>query len=903
MKQLTISFFLLGAIFANEGFGYLNITNRGDIYSSDYRGMGVFSVCDGIYPIDNPTHDRGRYTCIADDYLLFKKITDDGHIPCIYFLNNKRTYEMLPPSASCGVPRKWGDSFVIAVEDRIVIWHDGIIVREFPNERRVQFIDIDIVHGRAAYTDDDGYIVILDFETGEARKIFNQLGFKPRWSPDGTKIALLSSEGIVVLDYESGETWEFEEGLKYVWDPVGVGLFIQKLRSNLTEIFYSDLYYFIPGGEKIKLTNTIDVHEGMHAISPDGKWLAYTHCPQGDVYRARISREGEMSLTSEEFIAYGRDCPIIPFEKHHSGAKSDIWIPYLHQVYDVPDDFNGSSSCGPTSGLMAIQRFGKLPPHPITCSEPYSHNHDFGWYVPNEYEYNGYLYDHPGLAPKVGDYYSDTTVYGAHGFCVSTHERVGTWGDSLVALINQHGLSSGWASCSWSWFTGEIDDGNPVCALLTFGTSGHYNCWRGYFTDHVVVSNDPYGDHNHYPWKQYNGECVFYDWEGYDNGYYEPELRWFFYARGTYAKPSCDTLVDDLTSGFAMSGPGDYWRAHPDGYDDRFMWTGTVVSGDDVNYATWTPVLPEDGEYEVFAYIPPVNATADANYQIHHTGGTAAVVIDQTIYSAEWVSLGTYSFVNGNYVYVGDVTGTSGDELACDAIKWHWLGEPFPDTLIDDEDPGFHRYADPAFWHEGIGGYENHFWWTYSTLAADTCYCEWIPILPTVGDYEVLVYIPSTDAVANARYKVHHSGGIDTVIVNQSLFFNEWVSIGEYSFAGESGEKVYLGDATGESGNRIAFDAVWWHLTSVGTDRQNCLPLKTTISVYPNPFNNACVLRIIVPDNNVLKISDISGRQVAEFSLNSGENRITWIPDNLPSGYYFASIENIGEAIKILYVR
>ncbi|MCD6417799.1 PD40 domain-containing protein, partial [bacterium] len=700
------------------------VSNGGIVFVGNFRGAGIFKINSSglVKSIGEDDEMRIRHATIWNNFLLCKKITDRGQIPLMINLATGRILKIFPPVQSAGVPQPYLDKLLIPYGDKFIIWKDGTIQQEFSNECRVHWVSVDENHHRFAYVHDDGRIIIRDIDSGTILKKLPPLGYKPEFSPDGDEIAVINPDGVAVANLNTGEIWKCKDGLNFVWDNCGNGLFVQKtVYENVEKIVYSDIFYFVPGEYEINLTQSGGVYEAMPSISPDGKNLAFTTLDSGDVYLTKILRiGGEVILFDIQKLIDGKSCPKIPYRKHNNGTKSDLWVPYLHQCYDVPDYFNGSSSCGPTSALMAIQRYGKLPPHPITCSTPYTHTHDFGWYVPNEYEYDGYVFDHPGLAPKVGDYDSDTTVYGAHGLCCSPVARVGTYGDSLVFLINHHDLYSCWLngteySVSWSTYTGEIDNGYPVPALLP----GHYNCFRGYFINHVIISNDPYGDANDYPRKNYDGVGCYYDWSGYDNGYWDASVRFLFAARGTYIPQLADTIVDDFSGGFSYYGPSEYWRAFIGGYEGHAFWTGSVSSGSDVNYATWTPHLPADGSYEVLVYIPSTNATAAARYRIFHSGSEDTVVVDQSVFSDEWVSIGTYDFVDGDYIYVGDVTGTSGQRVCCDAIWFSWRGgEPLPDTIVDDGDAGFHRGGDAVFWHDGTGGYENHFWWTYSTYAA-----------------------------------------------------------------------------------------------------------------------------------------------------------------------------------------
>jgi len=94
-------------------------------------------------------------------------------------------------------------------------------------------------------------------------------------------------------------------------------------------------------------------------------------------------------------------------------------------------------------------------------------------------------------------------------------------------------------------------------------------------------------------------------------------------------------------------------------------------------------------------------------------------------------------------------------------------------------------------------------------------YTRWTPNLVSggVANYAVHVFIPSNYGTAQqAKYRVRHNGRDDfSTPVNQSLYSDQWVSIGSYSFSGTGDEYVELADATGEAYStrrQLGFDAV-----------------------------------------------------------------------------------------------
>ncbi len=139
--------------------------------------------------------------------------------------------------------------------------------------------------------------------------------------------------------------------------------------------------------------------------------------------------------------------------------------------------------------------------------------------------------------------------------------------------------------------------------------------------------------------------------------------------------PTPDTpgvYVDNRDSGFTWYGPPP--GVGRGGVSSDFFWTYNKTSTP-VNTAMWTPDLPSDGNYEVYAYIPGDRATTgSATYRIQHFGRVADRTLNQSRYSNEFVSLGIYYFDGrGNeFVVLSDVTGEAqgSTQIAFDAIKF-----------------------------------------------------------------------------------------------------------------------------------------------------------------------------------------------------------------------------------------
>ncbi len=895
MKYIYTFFCIFALCCAQEGFSQVICTQSGKIFAGDRTGAGIFEIGTGnAVPIGDISHLRARGAYVHDGMLYYKKITLQGQIPCAMHVESGREYELYAPARSCGVGVLCGEFLIVPRDDKFLVLDGTTVVDELENNCRAQHISSDGT-SHFCFSDDDANIVIVDITTGYHTIIANSAGNKPFFSANGNKIAIEGADGVLILDVHNRVEKFYENASNICPDAIGDGFFVKISHSCVPDVQFSEVAFIDDDGVLHMLTNTANFHENHFHICADGINAAFSTLPHGDVYKCAFNRT-EKKLENRTLVIEGTKCPQVCTNTAATAAKMDIWVPYMHQKWDTPDWFPGGWSCGPSSCLMAVQKYSILPVHTITCSSPTVHTHDFGWYVPTEYTFNGYTYDILGVAP------SETWVPGAHGFIC--REYGGAVWAYMVTFLQQHLLSSWQAGTAYSTFTAEIDAGYPVVASTSTLGYGHIQCFRGHFYNHAIIANDPYGNANISGWgTRRDGECVYYDWPGYDNGYSELGVSQLIVARHSFSYATPDTIVDDFSTGFTLSGPSQYWRAWIGGYNAHAFYTTTVASGTDENYCTWRPNLPCTGDYEVFTYIPNSNATATAaNYQIHHTGGTSSIVVNQSLYSNAWVSLGTYNCDGASYVYIGDVTGTAGQKLATDAMRFGFRGTPI-DTIIDDGDATFYKYGSATFWHEGIGGYLNHYWWTYSTNSADTCDCEWKPLLPYAGDWEVLVYVPASDAVAVARYRVDHSGGSTTVTVDQSAHSDAWVSLGTFYFARTVTEKVYLGDATGTSGRRIAFDAVRWHFVSLATTDTQNLPVLTSISSAPNPFNSSCAITITSTSPSTLFIHDILGREVFSQEVPSGVSQVYWQTQNLPTGVYFARLSNSPNKHRLLLLK
>jgi len=195
--------------------------------------------------------------------------------------------------------------------------------------------------------------------------------------------------------------------------------------------------------------------------------------------------------------------PAVPRDLPHPAPDQPLAMPYIHQVYDTPNEFNGNWACGPTSTLMAIQHFGRLPAWPVTVDIPSPHTSDFGAYVSREYSAFGTTFN------RYQNDASGKPAAGAYGWCT---EDGAAWAWRMQDYAKKHNLSSDFdGSASFAEVQAAIDAGKVVPLSTQLTSAGHIITVKGYTSDGRLITNDPYGDKNQ-GYMNYRGEGAIYTW-------------------------------------------------------------------------------------------------------------------------------------------------------------------------------------------------------------------------------------------------------------------------------------------------------------------------------------------------------------------------------------------------------
>ncbi|HEY9173065.1 MAG TPA: peptidoglycan DD-metalloendopeptidase family protein [Verrucomicrobiae bacterium] len=377
-------------------------------------------------------------------------------------------------------------------------------------------------------------------------------------------------------------------------------------------------------------TLTVDPPTGSNIESTEAKFtsksatrLVYQLNNGSDIgtWQVRVNNPGGVSSAWASFMVTDGGTPV-----------QLTGVPYVHQLYDTPDEFGGGSyACNASAALMAIQYYNKLPAHPITCTRGGTHTSQYGFYVPSIYSYNGHTFNTPSSSVWGA---SLAGYYGGFGYFLQDAA-----GDSLQRssrlseYIAHHGLTSSVdndvsGETGFSKVCSEIDAGHPVILLTSLTTEGHYVTCIGYVAgQHTLIFNDSYGDKQAgYP--NASGAAVRYDWPGWDQGH--PNLTTVH--RIIYARPpTCTATLVSPAAGATVAAP------------PTFKWTFTGSCSTKVYVAT----DPVPDRIAVFKDVFSAGANTFTPSAIRWSSAVAYLGAAQTYYwtigNADTSQLDTYA--------------------------------------------------------------------------------------------------------------------------------------------------------------------------------------------------------------------------------------------------------------------
>jgi len=651
-----------------------------------------------------------------------------------------------------------------------------------------------------AYNNDDDQIFLLNLETEEKIQItapeFSY--YNPQWSPNSQNLLLNRFDGKLCI-FADGKLTPIEEGHSPSWQNNNTIIFYKKEIENM-QLINTDLYSIKSNGSELtKLTDTKDKLEIDPTFDKDTKSIIYNNMDINSIESISTEIHLGKSTSSNAVLTQSQKLSLYFPATTNSKSESILDIPYIHQVYDVPDWYWGYYACAPTTSMMILAYFNILPEWETTCSSPSRHKSKYGRYICEKYRYNEWYYD-DGSKPN-----GNSAGYGGYGY------MWGTGGSPNSRMLNyheKHGMtgSQSWnAHGKWSQAVDEIANGYPysLCVWLTGG--GHLVLGKGIVDGkHSVIVNDPYGNRNTPGYPSYDGKGAIYDWPGYNHGninlaYAGSGLPWVVVSH--FERPSTpDTLIDDshFGQGFnlntvepaSMIGYAD----KKSGYNGHF-WYMLSQSTETTHYAEWNPNLGEDGNYELFAYIPEfAGKSQNAIYQIFNGEKWESYPLNQSFVNDEWASLGIYSLEagNANIIRLVDSTNSDGEILVIDALKWTFVGQWSMEFEVENPSGNAPHAADFHELIEYTSDYCDYFWEFGDGAVSDEQNPVHVYKTPGTYDVKLTLFIGSKEyQIVKENYievSEYQSGdftliapAIDTILISQSPTFS-WESHGDSEY-------------------------------------------------------------------------------------------------------------------------
>jgi PKD repeat protein len=649
------------------------------------------NYCNSVYYFHNGNLSKiadspgcGRYFTVSPngENIAYKYI-DNGHqSPAIYNLVSGRTELLANKPTLCGQPVMFENGVAYTIDEDLYIVIDNITSKYFIGDY-INFVAVSNDAKYVSYASND-IIYLKNLISGNTVQISNteKMSAYPQFSPDGTKI-LYQSGNIFVYEILTQKTFDCGGGLAPKWSPNSEQIVFYQAITEEFSVINSDIFTCnYKDGEHIALTNSSDIAE-MNPRFVSEQEIIF------DTYTGREIVSLNL-VTGIETVLFDFDGILDISFTNITSSKSEVLIsgtvPYTHQVYDTPDSHYGYGSCAPTTAIMAVAYYNKLPKWPTLVTKLYPHISDYGSYVSTRYRFNEHYFEE-NTTTSGGD-----VAYGGYGYMWGLGSPYSQM-RNYMALHYFESVQEWNSSIVFADVLAEIDAGYPLPMCVMLSSAGHLILAKGYIENqHTLIFSDPYGDKNTPSWPSYDGHKAYYDWPGYNNGYENLDyngsygvIAWTVTAHADEVVYN-DTIIDNVFyhHGFEMNNSENgsqmrYFRDQNSGYNGHSWWTMTEATSDDICWVQWIPELTEDGYYRVSAYIPSANASAEnAPYRITHSGGTDIVLVDQADFNDEWVDLGVYHFETGDdfRVYLGDSTGIGSQPICYDAVWFEFIPAP-----------------------------------------------------------------------------------------------------------------------------------------------------------------------------------------------------------------------------------
>lgn len=738
--------------YKSEDIGYFT-----SLIPSDYGLIASSNLGNDIYLIQNgeiktifSAPGCGRYMNLHHDkrHLLFKYINHElMQSPAMIDLADLSFTTLALPNSLCGQPiaANNGDLF-LPFDGYIEIIHNNTLRDTIHTDFYANYLSVSPNGKYLCMTNNSDFPLLINIQNGESKILTEQIAFLPSFSPDGNYLAYgTSPENIVIFNIEDA-TLKTLNGNAFSWHPQKNILLFQKKQINETFLEYCQiLEYDVTSNTSNLLTNNSTI-----TMDPayDTEGNVYFHNQNGleifKIYNNKLQsiykHSGKLNRNFYNPVRSTQANTCVP------GS-----VPYVHQVYDTPTWHAGWGSCAPTTSIMAIAYYNRLPEWPVSVNHGQSwdpHVNNFGSYVADRYRFNEWYYD------EIADAYS-TTAYGGYGYMWKSGYSPNS---TMKNYLQAHYMASNqyWTnSCHYDSTIAEINNAfvHPLCNYLT--AAGHLTLCIGYVQgQHTLIFNDPYGDKNTPGYPSYDGDSVYYDWPGFNNGFQNlgganSYIAWSVAAR-TSEPIYSDTIIDNdyYGHGFYINNSSlgshmRYFRDFNSGYNSHSWYTLGMATSSDICFTTWKPNISDTTWMRISVYIPPEGSnTLSAMYQISHANADTIVVVNQVLNKNTWVDLGIYQMIPDiSMVYLGDSTGVDGDSIAFDAVKFEFIPIPKAGFTVSQQDI---CQNDTVIFSSNAQNSDT-IWWDFGTgLLQNISGNNYYVIFPDTGVFDITQYVSGT---------------------------------------------------------------------------------------------------------------------------------------------------------------
>ena len=518
-----------------------------------------------IYALKNNTltpilraNNCGLYTNLSKDgkYLGFKSFdAHDYQAPAVLDVTTGAVTVLEDYVWECGQVSFANDGTMAYTMGNSLIIRKGNIRRAFDLGFYTNIANISPDGTQVAYSNVfEGRAYIINTLTGAKEQINVNDGYRATWSPDGTKMAIQTGTGgVMVRDNATKRVFDLGKAESVSWANNSTELIVTRVeRKNEFEIKNSSIKRVnFDGSNEITLVNASDNLPVDAILTSDNQLVVpyKTGAKRGLAVKdlragitplaASIADKSVIKLDNESVfggrVSNPNDNPNIkPSPIPAAGTIGELDIPYMSQIYDSPAvngcTAHGYVTCAPTSACMHLGYYDLLPKKTTTSRSGGTEAQ------------RTQVYAHAISAVftnKAGTKTFNTTAYGngcsgvpgGYGYMWNGSTpgdgRMGTFYTLNGATETNYTWSS---STALSWLDSEAAAGRPTPLCIALDSGGHlilgfrsHQYFRssegGFVTRNgCFVCHDPYGDCNDYTWADNDGQHSSYDWVGYNSG-------------------------------------------------------------------------------------------------------------------------------------------------------------------------------------------------------------------------------------------------------------------------------------------------------------------------------------------------------------------------------------------------